>query len=402
MAVTNEQISAYLAANPGMSDADIAAAMNQYGVMPDQMAQVTGLGQNVAQPQSGATGSPLSMQGIASTSGMGVTGIGLNNTANLGADLVGGDAVAASSDTGAAIAPGALSEAANTPGLGSTGIGLDTSYGALGDFLGMAGIRNAEENAARLADQNKQIQEMYTQYMGPGRVADQEGLNYWRQQFGPEIDDAERELFRQTAATNLTQQFGEGDAGLLGGFKYAKDLGVDNASLKSMLGDDLYGQYQGQLQNFATTNINDIVADNSLTFEESQKVANFARDLGFDSQQLADLTGKDKSLFDNILTSYDTNRNKIINDTLAGPNVLTDADKIVAAYALEKQFGFTDEELSQATGVDVDVIKNSLNPVRNFETDFSTIANNTDSTTQQIKDFVWRFPVRLREQGRRA
>jgi hypothetical protein len=220
-----------------------------------------------------------------------------------------------------------------------------------------------------------------------GREADPGGLQHWTQKFGPSIDDAEREEFRRSAAAELTSNF-EGDDGLLGGFKYAKDLGITDAGLKAALGDDLYSQYQGQLGNIATTEIDNIVADNSLTFEESQKVAKFARDLGFDAQQLADLTGKDKSLFDTVLTSYDTNRDRIINETLTGSNVQTDADRVVAAYALEKQFGFTDEELSQATGVDVDVIKNSLNPVRNFETDFSTIANNTDSTTQQIKDFV--------------
>ena len=49
MAVTNEQISAFLASNPGMSDATIAAAMAQHGVTPAQMAQVTGIDTGVVQ-----------------------------------------------------------------------------------------------------------------------------------------------------------------------------------------------------------------------------------------------------------------------------------------------------------------------------------------------------------------
>ena len=36
------EIQAYLSANPGMSDADIAAAMNQYGVSTADMAAATG------------------------------------------------------------------------------------------------------------------------------------------------------------------------------------------------------------------------------------------------------------------------------------------------------------------------------------------------------------------------
>jgi len=42
MAVSSQQILDFLNANPGMSDADIASAMQQYGVTADQMAQATG------------------------------------------------------------------------------------------------------------------------------------------------------------------------------------------------------------------------------------------------------------------------------------------------------------------------------------------------------------------------
>jgi len=41
--VSNAQIVDFLAANPNMSDANIASAMNQYGISPTQMAQATGL-----------------------------------------------------------------------------------------------------------------------------------------------------------------------------------------------------------------------------------------------------------------------------------------------------------------------------------------------------------------------
>jgi hypothetical protein len=197
---------------------------------------------------------------------------------------------------------------------------------------------------------------------------------------------APRAAFDPAKISSIT--FGEDEASFLTGLKAVKNLGVSDAYLKSTLGEDLYNQYQGQLKNFATTNINNIISDNSLTFAESANVAKFARDLGFNSQQLADLTGKDKSLFDTILTNYDANRDIVIKDTLSGPNILTDADRIVASYALQNEFGFTDDDIARATGVDVNTIKNNLSPVRNFQDDFSKIANNTDSTTQQLKDFV--------------
>jgi hypothetical protein len=263
---------------------------------------------------------------------------------------------------------------------------LGGSYKQFGTEISPAERANFEQSFQ--TEINPTVQDLYTQYMGAGRVADQGGIDYWNQRFGPSIDKDEKEQFRQAAAAELSGKFGAGDVGLLDGYKYAKSLGVSNKGLEKTLGKDLYNQYQGQLKNFATTNINNIVSDSSLSFEESQQVANFARDLGFNSQQLADLTGKNKSLFDTILTNYGTNRDRIINETLAGPNILTDADRIVAAYALERQFGFTDDDLAKATGRGVAEVKGLLDPVRNFETDFSKIANNTDSTTQQLKDFV--------------
>ena len=238
------------------------------------------------------------------------------------------------------------------------------------------------------AELDSRIQDLYSEFMGPGRIAEEEGKKYWRDRFGNKITASNKEEFRTAAAAELSGAFGAQGADAVAGFKYAKDLGISDAGLKATLGEDLYNQYKSKLKSNTTTSINNIVADNSLTFQESQEIANLARDLNFNSQQLADLTGKDKALFDTILTSYDTNRTKIINDTLTGANVLTDADRVIASYALEKQFGFTDADIAKATGVDVKVIQNSLNPVRNFESDFSKIANNTDSTTQQIKDFV--------------
>ena len=43
MAVSNEDIVNFLVANPGMTDAQIVAAMEQYGVSPAQMASAVGL-----------------------------------------------------------------------------------------------------------------------------------------------------------------------------------------------------------------------------------------------------------------------------------------------------------------------------------------------------------------------
>lgn len=78
MAVTNEQISAFLASNPGMSDVQIAEAMTQHGVTPAQMAAVTGLDVGAVQSRYEAATAPNLSQ-IANTSGMGAQGIGVSS-----------------------------------------------------------------------------------------------------------------------------------------------------------------------------------------------------------------------------------------------------------------------------------------------------------------------------------
>lgn len=58
MAVSNQDIINFLLANPGMSDADIGAAMAQYGVSPSQLAKATGLSEGEVTSRLGATLAP--------------------------------------------------------------------------------------------------------------------------------------------------------------------------------------------------------------------------------------------------------------------------------------------------------------------------------------------------------
>ena len=58
MAVTSAQIVDFLVANPGMSDAQIVAAMEQYGVSPAQMAQAVGLNEGEVASRVAATVPP--------------------------------------------------------------------------------------------------------------------------------------------------------------------------------------------------------------------------------------------------------------------------------------------------------------------------------------------------------
>lgn len=273
-------------------------------------------------------------------------------------------------------------------------LGRDPDPSGLGNWYQQFGEEiSPEERAAfeksAAAELQSRVQGLYTDFLG--RAPEQEGLDYWTQQFGSDITDDEREQFRQSAAAELTGTFGgesPDDAKLLEGFKRVNDLGIDEAALRRTLGDETYDTYKNQLANFATTNLEGILADNQLTFDESQKVYNFARDLGYGSEDLARLTGQDKGLFDLIDTNYKTSRDQIIKGSLEAPTVESDADRVLTALALQDQFGFSDEDLSEATGYKLEDLKLSLDPVRNFQSDFSSLVGSTDTTTDQLKQFL--------------
>jgi hypothetical protein len=491
-AVSDQAVTSWLQSNPGVSDATIAAAMNQFGVTPDQMARVTGLDTGAVQARYDAAlpaaATPtyfqqnpdvaaayqansygmtpdqfaashfqnygVNEQRAAPTTGalaqattaapaptptpaapdyeqmvrdaygsIGRTGIG---TAASNIDQAGFDNWVNALQSGS-INPADLSntfkssvadylianptdqystyvadylQQKNAPEISGVQqlyqdvLGRDADASGLGTFYKQFGSEISPEERALFEQSARpelqsRVRGLYKDMLG--RDAEQEGVDYWTKQFGSDITDAEREQFRQSAAAELTGAFGgetPDDAGLLAGFKRAKDLGISDDVLKRTLGEELFNKYDTGLTNFAVTNLTDIVADNQLTWDESQKIHNFGRDLGFTPDDLARMTGQDKSLFELADTTYKAGRDQIINGSLTAPTVTSDADRVLTGLALQNKYGFTDEELSAATGVDVNTIKSSLDPVRNFSTTFSSTVNSPDTTTAQLKTLI--------------
>lgn len=126
MAVTNEQISAFLASNPGMSDTQIAEAMTLHGVTPAQMAAVTGLDVGAVQSRYdsalAAMGALPQASSAATTTSAGALTQAADNTASTSNNVLGGVILAGDSW---------LSDAANTRTIGSQ-IGQDVTNVAVG------------------------------------------------------------------------------------------------------------------------------------------------------------------------------------------------------------------------------------------------------------------------------
>jgi hypothetical protein len=315
-------------------------------------------------------------------------------------------------------------------------LGRDPDAAGLGNWYKQFGEEISPEEREAFTTSAKteldsRVQGLYKDFLG--RDADAEGIDYWRNQFGSSIDDDEREQFRQSAAAEINKQFGVGSdvpayfqqnpdvaaayakdpmgmtaqqfaethynkygategrtdlntSGILAGFKYANDSGLSESAMKKTLGEDVFNTYKAGFADYAKTGIANILADNKLSFDEARETIKFSRDYGYDAQKLADLTGTDKRVFDAIFKDYDNTTNKIVDTVLGAEDVKTDGDRIERALALQKQYGFTDEDLAKATDFSLDQVKGFLDPVRNFDADYKKIVENPNLNADQIDD----------------
>jgi hypothetical protein len=206
---------------------------------------------------------------------------------------------------------------------------------------------------------------------------------------------AEDSKITPVSLEDLYKNFGATDfkappttAGILSGFKYAKDSGLNDASLKKVMGDDAFNTYKTKFADYAKTGIANILADGKLSFDEARESVKFGRDYGYDAQKLADLTGTNKSVYDAIFKSYDDTTNTIVDRVLGADDVKTDGDKIIKALALQQQYGFTDEDLAKATDFTPAQVKSQLDPVRNFESDYNKLRTDPNLNEDQMKTFL--------------
>jgi hypothetical protein len=277
-------------------------------------------------------------------------------------------------------------------------LGRDADAGGLGGWYKQFGSEISPEEratfeAAAKPELDNRVKSLYTDFLG--RTADDEGLDYWKKQFGSSIDDAERETFRQSAAAEVNKQFGVTDPavaptteGVLSGFKYIKDSGIDEAKLKKTLGEDVFNTYKSGFSDYAKTGIANILSDGKLSFDEARQSVKFGRDYGYDAKKLAELTGTNQKVFDAIDKSYEDTTNKIVDSVLGAEDVKTNGDRVVRSLALQQKYGFTDEDLAKAADYDVNKLKADLDPVRNYEADYKKTLTKPDVSGKDLLSFL--------------
>ena len=172
--------------------------------------------------------------------------------------------------------------------------------------------------------------------------------------------------------------------GILSGFKYAKDNDIKFSDMERVLGKDDFNKYKANFSDYAKTGIANIIADNKLSFDEASMSKKFAREYGLDAQGMADLTGQKKELFDAIDKTYTESGDRVIKSALNADDAKTAGDKIVKGLALQQKYGFTDEDLSRATGIPLEELTGYLEPTRNFATTYKETMSKPDVTGKDI------------------
>lgn len=254
---------------------------------------------------------------------------------------------------------------------------------------------NAQSTRDQVADAYRQ----FTQNAGGDTAENQKRATDYLGQIGVgnnTTQSAYRQyLDNESAASGLYKQFGVTDSavapttdGILSGFKYAKDSGLTEDDLIKTLGKDTFNTYKAGLSDYAKTGIASILADKKLSFDEAKEVVKFGREYGYDSQQLADLTGQKKELFDTVSKTYDDATNKIVDTVLNSDEAKTDGDKIVRALALQEKYGFSDDDLAKATDLTPAQVKEYLDPTRNYATAYQETLQKPDLSGKDILNFL--------------
>lgn len=373
----------YESLNAQSTPAEIAAAYSQFvgGAGGDTAANqaqavnfLTGLGITAPTIET-AYNQFLQPAQVANTAGMGVQGIGVDFS---------GQSAAPDFSTGLTTTQG--QNLATTTALPMTSEAITAPPVVLPPptYDGLTSVSTAEDIARAYY--------RFTGEAGGDTKANQDTARTFLENLGitaPTITEAYKDY---NELAGLKSSFGAQGAptaeGILSGFKYANTSGISEGDMKRVLGEDVFNTYKTGLADFAKTGIANILADDKLSFDEARTAVKFGRDLGYDTRKLADLTGTDKKVFDAIYKNYDDTTNKIVDSVLGAEDVKTNDDKIIKALALQKEFGFTDDDLAKAADFTPAQVKGFLDPVRNYGAEINKILNNTDSTLADTKKII--------------
>ena len=174
--------------------------------------------------------------------------------------------------------------------------------------------------------------------------------------------------------------------GILSGFEALGKGEFTEDQVKNFIGQDKFKEYKDQFGGALKSGIANILADNNLSGQEVMSAVQTARKYGLDNDEISNLTGYDKKLFDAINEGYDSTVNSLVDKALEGKEGL--GDKVKTNLALQFQYGLTDEDLAKASDMTTNQVKGLLDPVRDFGGKFESVTNKADVSGKDILSFL--------------
>jgi hypothetical protein len=313
--VSNEQVTSFLQANPTMTDAQIASAMNQYGVSPAQMAAATGLG--ASDVQSRYDTAQAANQNYQNLINQAYSSIGVKSP-----DTAGADYFRTQLESGA-IKPEDFTRSFLTTASGVT----DPTYAA-----------NVAKAKELLGGLNKSaVEKAYQTVLG--RAGDTEGINYFTGQLG-------LGALRPDQLTSTLAQ---------AAIPVATSL-EDRLALQKFLGKDIYAP-EAFLRGTSGLSYKDVVDYINANIQDPVKIAQAAARYGVDPTEILQakqaIGGQDiptiKAIEDYLAqgkAGLGTRIQDIIGSTIGTPDVLKTIEGVLPS-SVSRLSSITPESVSK-------------------------------------------------------
>lgn len=378
MAVSNEDVGAWLQANPNATDATIATAMNQYNVSPEQVATVTGQDLGAVQGRYNAASTPL-YQSLAGTSNPNQIATAYSQFArDSGGDTLTTQQAAQKYLTGIGVPQGTISQAYNQYSNPQTVAPL---YSGLTPTSNQDQIAAAYNQYATAAGGNTpQTQQAAQQYLSSLNIPET-GIQGAYDQYTKDYSSGiASKIFGSFGGVNPTPQ------GILSGFAAITkgDINADDA--KRILGADTFNQYKDVFGQTAKNFVDNIMSDKTVSGKEVFDLVQQARKFGVDEKQFNEYTGYPPQLLTALKNNYDTTVKSVWNQATAGS--MDPITQIKAAANLSNTMGLSNEDIAKASGRTVSEIQKYVDPVKNFNTDYKAVFSAPDVGSKDILKFV--------------
>jgi hypothetical protein len=248
------------------------------------------------------------------------------------------------------------------------------------------------------------IAQLYEETLG--READPQGLVSWYSQFGTEISDEERTAFLQTAAPERVQNLYESILGREGTSEEIQawvDAGVDPYRLEETFKEAAAPEVR---RNSLPTVVSGIIEDNMVTAAEAFDLKKLANEFGFSLDDIVKLSGVDKSIVEQIIGKADTSIGDVIKTAqtafASGDQAGVKNNTGYLINLLDTGVVSYKDLADQSGGVWTEQgVKDYVEPLRTFSSDFAAISDNPNLTSDEIRSFLNKYDmvIRNREDG---